>query len=149
MVGYPRRKPGRPSHTSPSFMVANLRLIMDGEVGPGNRHHAKSLMPTLWSLLDRLGRDHWPAPLRGDSDWRSEPVMQRAEAEGLDYLFKLRLTAKTRRPIEPLMVQSAWVNAGYGREDKESVLQLTGWTAKQRVVVLRRRLARDVAIVDG
>jgi len=47
------------------------------------------------------------------------------------------------------MQDSAWWDAGQGWDGKESELQLTGWTNKRRVVVLRRRLQRDVVIVEG
>jgi hypothetical protein len=34
--GYHPHKPGRPSHTYPTYYIANLRLILDVEVHPGN-----------------------------------------------------------------------------------------------------------------
>ena len=53
----------------------------------------------LWSLLHRLGRSRWPALLRGDVAWGVEPVMSRAEQEGLAYLFRLRMTANVKRAL--------------------------------------------------
>lgn len=48
--------------------------------------------------------------------------MRRAEAEGLPYLFRLRTTRNVQR--------------------------LLGWSRERRVVLLRRRLARELAIVE-
>jgi hypothetical protein len=63
----------------------------------------------LWALLARLGRERWPALLRGDllglpvearslgrepEDWASEAHLSRAEQDGLPYLFKLRTTRR-------------------------------------------------------
>ena len=42
------------------------------DVAPGNRHRSKSAAPSLWALLERLGREHWPRLVRGDKDWGSE-----------------------------------------------------------------------------
>src|SRR6202171_2299173 len=68
-VGYNPTKPGRPSHSYHSYLIANLRLVLDVEVHDGNQTAAKHGAPGLWALLDRLGRDCWPALLRGDTRW--------------------------------------------------------------------------------
>jgi hypothetical protein len=57
VVGYNPKKPGRPSHTYHSYMLANLRLVLEVEVQAGNQHAAKHSAPGLWTLLDRLGRN--------------------------------------------------------------------------------------------
>ncbi len=66
--------------------------------------------------------------------------MREAEARGLPFLFKLRLTANVKRMIEKLASAREWVNAGQGFEAKESEVRLTGWSRQRRVIVLRRRL---------
>ncbi|MCF7993576.1 MAG: hypothetical protein K9L32_00585 [Chromatiaceae bacterium] len=37
VVGYNPHKPGRPSHTYYTYLVANLRLLLDVEAQPGNQ----------------------------------------------------------------------------------------------------------------
>jgi hypothetical protein len=51
--------------------------------------------------------------LRGDCGFGNEGVMRVAEARGLPYLFKLRLTKNVRRMTEKLSGRE-WVNAGQG-----------------------------------
>src|SRR5262252_11198538 len=70
-LGYNPKKPGRPSHVYHSYMLANVRLVLDVEVMPGNKHTSNHSVPGLWALLDRIGRDCWPTLLRGDksSKW--------------------------------------------------------------------------------
>ena len=51
VVSYNPAKPGRPSHTYHSYMVANLRLLLEVEVQPGHQHTAKHSTPDLWALL--------------------------------------------------------------------------------------------------
>lgn len=148
VVGYNPHKPGRPSHAYHSYLIAGLRLILDVTVTPGNTHHAKHAAPGLWGLLERLGRENWPALLRGDADWGTEATMSRAEQEGLPYLFKLRATAKVKRLIARLTGEGGWADAGQGFRAREAVLRLTGWSRSRRVVVLRRRLQRQAALAQ-
>jgi hypothetical protein len=148
VVSYNPHKPGRPSHSYHTYMVSNLRLALDVEVQPGNRHHSAHSAPALWSLLERLGRDRWPWLLRGDRDWGTEANMSRAEAEGLPYLFKLRLTKRVKRLIEKAMGEAEWCDGGQGWQGKEARLRLMGWSRHRRVVILRRRLRDGVAVLD-
>ena len=86
--GYNPHKPGRPSHTYHTYLIASLRLVLDVEVQAGNQTASKYSSPGLWELLGRLPRAHWPALLRGDRDWGTPANLSRAEQEGVDDLFK-------------------------------------------------------------
>lgn len=147
-VGYNPHKPGRPSHTYHTYFIARLRLVLEVEVQSGKQTASKHSAPGLWDLLKRIPREHWPVLIRGDRDWGTEANMQRAEQEGLPYLFKLRMTSGTRRLVERLMLGRSWVDAGQGWQGAESELRLAGWGRARRVIVLRRRLNKDLAIVD-
>jgi hypothetical protein len=147
-VGYNPHKPGRPSHTYHTYMIANLRLILEVEVQSGKQVASKYSAPGLWELLKRLPREHWPSLLRGDRDWGTEANMRQAEQLGVPYLFKLRLTKGTRTLIERLMRGRDWVSAGQGWEGAESTLRLSGWSRARRAVVLRRRIQKDLAVVS-
>jgi hypothetical protein len=148
VLGYNPHKPGRPSHTYHTCFIANLRLVLDVEVQAGNQHASKHSSPGLWELLHRLGRAHWPAFIRGDKDWGTEANMARAEQEGIEYLFKLRLTSGVKKLLERLMRDTDWQEAGQGWQGAESSLRLSGWSRHRRVVVLRRRLSKQLAVVD-
>ena len=141
VVGYNPTKPGRPSHTYHSYILANLRLILDVEVQSGNQHAAKHSAPGLWALLDRLGSQCAPWLLRGDKDWGNEGVISEAERRGQAYLFKLRLTKNVKRSLARAMRDEDWHDAGAGWQGKHGELRLTGWSRQRRVVLLRRRLA--------
>src|SRR5258707_44078 len=69
VVGYNPKKPGRPSHTYHSYILANLRLVLEVEVQAGNQHAAKHSAPGLWTLLDRLGPQCAPLLLPRARDW--------------------------------------------------------------------------------
>src|SRR5271166_3589260 len=93
VLGYNPKKPGRPSHCYHTYSMASTRLVLDVDVCPGDELASKHSAPSLWALLDRLPRDLWPALLRGDCGFGNEGIMREAEARGLAFLFKLRLTA--------------------------------------------------------
>jgi hypothetical protein len=86
--------------------------------------------------------------LRGDKSWGIERVMARAEQSHLAYLFRLRMTANVKRDLTRAMRHSDWSDAGQGWQGKETSLRLHGWSRHRRIVLLRRKLARDIAISD-
>ena len=147
VVGYNPTKPGRPSHTYHTFSIANLRLILDVEVQPGNQMAASYTAPTLWSLLDRIPRHQWPEFIRGDCAFGSDGVMRVAEEKGVPYVFKLKQTKNVKRLIEQLSFNDEWEPAGQGWHGQESYLQLTGWSEARRVIVLRKPVSKNLAAV--
>lgn len=147
VVGYNPTKPGRPSHTYHTFSIANLRLILDVEVQPGNQMAASYTAPDLWALLDRIPRHQWPEFIRGDCAFGSDGVMRVAEEKGVPYLFKLKQTKNVKRLIEQLSFNDEWEPAGQGWHGQESYLQLTGWSEARRVIVLRKPVSKNLAAV--
>jgi hypothetical protein len=147
-VSYNPRKPGRPSHCYHTYMLSNLRLVLRVEVQPGDQHNAKHAAAGLWSLLQQLGQTRWPSLLRGDAEWGNEGVMARAEREGLAYLFRLRATANVQRALERAMAERDWSDAGQGWQGKETRLRLLGWSRHRRVILLRRKFDRPLALLD-
>ena len=145
VLGYNPKKPGRPSHCYHTYSMASTRLVLDVDVCAGDEHTSRHGAPSLWALIDRLPRDLWPALLRGDCGFGNEGVMREAEARGLPYLFKLRLTKNVRRMIEKLSGRE-WVDAGQGFWAKESAVRLKGWSRQRRTIVLRRRLTGAVGL---
>lgn len=147
--GYNPTKPGRPSHTYHTYSIANLRLILDVEVQPGNQMAASYSAPDLWALLDRIPRNQWPQFIRGDSSFGTDGVMRVAEEKNIPYLFKLKSTKNVKRLIEKLMMNQDWEFAGQGWEGQEALLKLMGWEKHRRVIVLRKQVSKDVvALVD-
>src|SRR2546430_17386838 len=106
--------------------MANRRLVLGVDVQPGDEHTPRHGQAGLWSLLHRLGRSRWPALLRGDVAWGVEPVMARAEQEGLAYLFRLRMTANVKRALTKMMAERDWTTAGPGWQGKETTRRLGG-----------------------
>jgi hypothetical protein len=148
VVSYNPHKPGRPSHSYHSYMLAGLRLVLAVEVAPGNQHTSKHSSPGLWQLLDRLAPEHRPWLLRGDANFGNEPVMREAEQRRQPYLFKLRLTKGVKCAIERAMGEQDWQDAGAGWQGKDGQLRLQGWSHHRRIVILRRRVERSLALTE-
>lgn len=146
VLGYNPKKPGRPSHSYHSYFMANTRLALRVEVKPGNETSSNHSAAGLWQLLQSIPRENWPAFIRGDVAFGVEGVMSGAEAIGVDYLSKLRLTKNVKRLIQKLFNIDAWVDAGQGYEGMESMLKLSGWSRSRRVIVLRRPIRGDVLL---
>lgn len=148
VVGYNLKKPGRPSHTYHSYLMANTRLVLDVEIQAGNKMATCFSAPGLFELLDRIPRKDWPVFFRGDSNWGNESFMSKAEARGLAYLSKLRLTKNVKQLIKKTFQRMDWEKAGQGWEGVEEYLQLMGWSHKRRVIVLRRALIGEMAMTQ-
>jgi Transposase DDE domain group 1 len=147
-AGYNPRKPGRPSHSYHTYMLANLRLVLRVDVLRGDEYNVKHATDGLWDLLDHLGPTRRPTLLRGDKAWGVEPVMAGAERRAFDYLFRLRMTANVRRAMERAMRDAEWRDAGQAWQGKETSLRLVGWSRHRRIILLRRKLAGALALAD-
>jgi hypothetical protein len=139
-MGYNPQKPGRPSHVYHSYFIANLRMVMDGEVQAGNQTATSLAQPELWKLLDGMPQANHPRFVRGDCNWGTERAMEGAEQRGIAYVFKLKQSLNVKRLITKLFGNDPWVDAGEKWQGLDAELQLSGWSQKRRVVVLRRPL---------
>lgn len=137
-VGYNPHKPGRPSHTYHTLFLRHLRLVLDVEVRPGKQHAAAHSRDNLWRVWESLPKECRPWLVCGDSSFGNESLMSDGEARGQKYLFRLRRSAGVKQLITLLERQGGWQCGVNGWSGLEGRLQLSGWSCKRRVVVLRR-----------
>ncbi len=128
---------------------AGLRLFITPTASPFCGWRPEFAHAGLVGWLDARPREQWPTLLRGDVAWGTEKTMAEAEKRDLPYLFKLRQSDGVKELMRRSVGRTAWVPAGGGWQGVEEVLQWQGWTRPRRVVVLRRALPQDVAMVDG
>jgi hypothetical protein len=74
----------------------------------------------------------------GDSAYGNESLMSDCEVRGQKYLFRLRRSPGVKQLITLLERQGGWRAGVNGWSGLEGQLQLSGWTCKRRVIVLRR-----------
>ena len=144
VISYNPRKPGRPSHSYHTYLMAGTRLVLGVEVRAGNEHTARHTQPGLLQTLDDLPPGKKPQLVRGDSAFGNAPLMTALEARSQPYLFKLKLSKNVKRHIGSLFRRSGWTDAGQGWEGMDGELALAGWEARRRVVVIRRALTGEV-----
>lgn len=150
VVGYNPKKPGRPSHTYHTYFIANLRLVLDVEVQPGNQSSSSYTAPELWDLMDKMPEGDRPRFIRGDCGFGTNGLMSDAESRNVAYLFKIKQTKNVKGLVERLMRNSNWVDAGQGWDGQEAELQLSGWDKLRRVIVIRRKITRkDTVEIDS
>ena len=137
-IGYNPHKPGRPSHTYHTLFVRGLRLVLDVQVRSGKQHSATHSRENLWRVWDGLPQECRPWLLCGDSSYGHEGLLAECEERRQKYLFRLRQSSGVKQLVRLLENQGGWRRTLHGYEGAEGPLQLSGWTAKRRVLVLRR-----------
>lgn len=143
VVGCNPHKPGRPSHTYHTYMIANLRLVLDVEVQAGDQAQSAHSLPGLLAILKQLPLDQRPTFVRGDCDWGSNRVMSELEEINQDYLFKLKKSKNVKALINKHHCLGEWTYFNEGWEAKTDRLQLQSWEKERRVVIVRRRISHD------
>lgn len=141
--GYNPQKPGRPSHTYHTYMMANLRLVLDVEVKAGDQSHSTHSLPGLLSLLKRLPTDSKPELVRGDIGFGTDTIMSDLEAINQSYLFKLKKSKNVINLIFKHHGVGEWERVHSGWEAKSDELALQGWKEKRQVIIVRRQLCSD------
>lgn len=139
--GYNPHKPGRPSHTYHSYLVANLRLVLDVEVKAGDQSHSTHSLPGLIALLTALPDTQKPAFVRGDIDFGNDTLMRELESLQQPYLFKLKRSKNVKQLIYRQHGQGEWIAVRPGWEAKWAELTLQGWSAARKVAIVRRAVA--------
>lgn len=148
-LGYNPSKPKRPSHALHTFWVGNLRLVLDVQVSCGKQHSSVHAKAALGRLLDELGEgpgNRRPALVRGDSGYGNEGILVELESRQQPYLLRLRQTANVQRLVAQQFNRHDWSRADrQGCQMVEAQLQLHGWSAKRRVVIVRQRIRGGIA----
>jgi Transposase DDE domain group 1 len=146
VVSYNPHKPGRPSHAIHTYWIGNLRLVLDAQLEPGNRHSPVHARPGLMALLEGMPAPQRPKLVRGDCAFGSEGEMSALEAIGQPYLFKLRQSAGVKALVKRQWQRRDWCPVGQGWDACEDTLRLTGWTERRRVIVMRRVRKTDLIV---
>ncbi len=79
-IGYNPKKSGRPSHTYHTYMIANLRLVLEVCVKAGNESQSSHSLEGLIELLDKIPLGSKPYLVRGDCDWGTNTIMEELES---------------------------------------------------------------------
>lgn len=139
-VSYNPAKPGRPSRNIHAAFIGALRLVVGTEVLRGKEQAPKHSLPKHLQWLRGLPPGLRPEFVRGDIAYGTEGFMSALEQEGVDYLFKVKMTKGGKELCKKLeSPDGRWQKAGQGWEGAQSTLRLDGWSATRRCILLRRQ----------
>ena len=116
VVGYNPHKKGRPSHSYHTMFVRHIRLALDVQVLPGNKHEPVHGRENVWRVLDSLPREQWPYLICADSTYGTDDYMHEAEVRKLRYLFRMRANPAVQKTFKRLAKDGKWAQ----RDDRIS-----------------------------
>jgi hypothetical protein len=121
--------------------------VLDTRVCSGKQSSSGHAKLHLSDLLEGLG-DKGPTLVRGDCGYGNQDIIEVCERARRRYLLRLRKTSNVRKLIERAFNRDDWQAAGQGWQAREDQLRLSGWNKERRVVMLRRRIEGDVALIQ-
>jgi hypothetical protein len=136
--GYNPRRPGRKSVHPLLAFVADIRMIANYWLRPGNTGATTNFLSFLESTLGRL--QHKKVGLiRADSGFYSKEIFDYLEDRTFSYIIACRFT---RRFKYALVHQRIWAEIADGIEIAETTYQAEGWKAPRRIVMVRQQIEK-------
>ena len=140
VVGYNKVKSGKPSHRPLFAFVADLRMVLNAWLRPGNTDDKNGLTDFVEEALALLGGRHKVGLIRADAGFYDGKFVGALEAKTIDYIVSARLTRPLRHKIA---AQTQWVSVEEDAiEVTEFPYQSLQWKKPRRMVVVRQRLTR-------
>jgi hypothetical protein len=137
-VGYNPRKPGRPSHHPLIAFMAEMRMVVNAWLRPGNTadlSNYRSFLDETFSILSnkKVGL------IRADSGFFSNGFMEYCETKHLNYITAV----KFYKPIKhEVLHQKTWSCLHEGIEITEWSFRLPGWSRSRRMIAVRKNLSK-------
>ena len=136
--GYNPKRPGRQSHHPLLAFVADLRMIANFWLRPGNTSASSNFLAFLDDTLNKLAGKKIGL-VRADSGFFSDLILSRLEEKGLNYIVACRLN---RRIKYTMASESKWVNVAEGIDIAETDYQGQSWESPRRVVMVRQHVEK-------
>ncbi len=132
--GYNPTKRGRPSHHPLLAFVADIRMVLNGWLRPGNvgsSNNVRAFMEETLRLIpaDKVGL------IRADSGFWGEMFFQFLEERGLSYIICARLNAILKNE---LLKTQTWVTLEGGVQVSEISYQAKSWHKARRLILVRQ-----------
>ncbi len=132
--GYNPKRQGRPSHHPLLAFVADLRMIANYWLRPGDSSDSTNFLSFLEDTLDKLsGKD--VGLIRMDSGFFSDEIIGYLEEKNLNYIIACRFDKGVKYE---LVYQRKWVNVCKGIDIAESTYKAKNWEQERRIVMVRQ-----------
>ena len=139
--GYNPNKRGRLSHHPLLAFVAEVRLVANFWLRPGDAHSANNVLQFIESTLHHLGSKA-VGLLRADSGFFDQAVLKLLEDKCINYIISARLTQGLQQAI---VRDGRWFALEPGLELAEITYQGNSWDIARRIVVVRQSIKRKTA----
>jgi hypothetical protein len=137
-VGYNPHKPGRPSHHPLIAFMAEMRMVVNAWMRPGNTVSLSNVRNFLDETFGVLANKK-VGLVRADSGFFSEDFMRYCEGRALNYIVAVKFYAPIR---SELYHRQQWVRVADGIEMAEWEYRLPGWSHPRRMIAVRKNVER-------
>ena len=135
-VGYNPKRPGRKSHHTLLAFVADLRMIANYWLCPGNTSASTNYLAFLDNTLERL-QGKKVGLVRMDSGFFSGEIFDRLEAKRLPYIVACRFNNSIKIQLAS---QVKWTEVADGLHIAESTYQAQDWKKPRRIIMVRQEI---------
>lgn len=134
--GYNPKRPGRNSHHPLLAFIADIRMIANYWLRPGNTSACTNYLAFLNDTLSRL-ENKKVGLIRMDSGFFSKDILDYLEQKQLHYIIACRLNNRIKYGLTH---QKVWVEVEKGLEITETTYQAEGWENARRIVMVRQEI---------
>ena len=136
--GYNPKKRGRSSHHPIIAFVAEMKMVANFWLRPGNTGSANNVIAFLEETFDIL-KNKTVGLFRADSGFYQKKVMEWLESRRTDYVIAIKMYPYLKDAIKS---QVKWIKKAEGIWIGELSYLGTGWDNPRRVVVVKQHIMR-------
>jgi hypothetical protein len=134
--GYNPKKKGRSSHHPLLAFVAEVKMVANFWLRPGNSSSANNILAFLEETFLIL-KDKKVGLLRADSGFYQKEVFEWLEGKEVQYIIATRMYPNLRQDFKQ---RAKWVEHAHGICIGELNFQADNWDKERRIVIVRQRV---------
>lgn len=137
-VGYNPRKPGRRSHHPLMAFMAEMRMVVNAWMRPGNTaalSNTENFLDETFAILE----NKTVGLIRADSGLFSNRCLDYFEKRNLNYITAVKLYAPIKSAV---LSQRRWIRIKDGIDICEFWYKLAGWKRSRRMIAVRKNIGK-------
>ena len=136
--GYNPQKPGRPSHHPLMAFIADVNMVANFWLRPGNTGASSNFLNFLEDTIHKL-RGKTIGLLRADSGFFGEPIFEYLEKLKINYIIAAKFYPTIKRTIAEA---GTWLYLAEGVEVAEDIFCSQDWKKPRRIIIVRQKIDR-------
>jgi len=134
--GYNPQKPGRPSHHPLMAFIADINMVANFWLRPGNTGASSNFLNFLDDTLHKL-KGKTIGLLRADSGFFGELIFDRLENLKINYIIAAKFYPSIKRTIAEART---WLYLAEGVEIAENIFHSPDWKKSRRIIIVRQKI---------